>query len=186
MEMIDAISQRRSIRKYTDEKVSKEHILDILAAARLAPSAKNRQPWLFSVLEGKNKDKVADMMIEYTVKNDKVLENNSGEYKSSIAFTANIIKEAPILILAFCLDDKIWEESDTLSIGGAIQNICLRATDLGLGSLWIADTYCVARDIAKLFNHEDLKLISAISIGYKNQEPKMRPRKDLEEIIEWL
>ena len=43
MDTIKAIEDRRSIRKYKDIKVSKEQILDILNAGRLAPSAKNRQ-----------------------------------------------------------------------------------------------------------------------------------------------
>jgi nitroreductase len=45
MDTIKAIEDRSSIRKYKDIKVSKEQILDILNAGRLAPSAKNRQPW---------------------------------------------------------------------------------------------------------------------------------------------
>ena len=47
MDTIKAIEDRRSIRKYKDIDVDKEIILDILNAGRLAPSAKNRQPWYF-------------------------------------------------------------------------------------------------------------------------------------------
>ena len=73
-----------------------------------------------------------------------------------------------------------------LSIGGAIEHICLRATDLGLGSLWIRDTTYSQKEIAKLIGYENMEVISAISIGYPNQSPKQRPRKELKEILEWI
>lgn len=100
--------------------------------------------------------------------------------------TAKIIKEAPILILVLKEYDKNWMISDCLSIGAAIEHICLSATNLGLRSLWIRDTVYVQKDIAKLIGHENMQVISAISIGYSNQEPNRRPRKELKEILEWL
>lgn len=50
--MIEAITTRRSIRKYKDKPVAKEVITEILQAGILAPSSKNRQPWKFIVAEG--------------------------------------------------------------------------------------------------------------------------------------
>ena len=43
----------------------------------------------------------------------------------------------------------------------------------------------LGKEIAKLVNYEDVELISAISIGYPNENPKQRPRKNLKEILEW-
>ena len=50
MEFMDVIKKRRSIRKYKKDPVPKEIILKVLEAARLAPSAGNRQPWDFIVV----------------------------------------------------------------------------------------------------------------------------------------
>lgn len=56
MDISQAISQRRSIRRFEDKPVPRELIEKILYAATLAPSGKNAQPWRFIVLEGKKKD----------------------------------------------------------------------------------------------------------------------------------
>ena len=175
METIDAIQNRRSIRKYKDDEVSKELIEDILNCGRLVPSAKNRQPWYFVVTNVSLKDKIADLMIKYTNK------DNIG----SIRNTANIIKEAPYLILIFRNREDWWDIGDNLSIGACIQNMCLRAVELNLGSLWIRDTYCVEDKIAELVN-EDRKLVCALSIGYANSNSKGANKKNLEEIIKWM
>lgn len=71
-------------------------------------------------------------------------------------------------------------------MGAAIEHICLRATDLGLGSLWIRDTVFTQKEIAKLVHHESMELICAISIGYPAIQPEQRPRKDLAEMLEYL
>ncbi|MCI9016479.1 MAG: recombinase family protein [Clostridia bacterium] len=78
-----------------------------------------------------------------------------------------------------------WIIGDSLSIGGAIEHICLRATDLELGSLWIRDIVYTQKEIAKLVGYENTELISAISIGYPDESPKQRPRKKLNEVLEW-
>lgn len=70
METLKSIEERRSIRTFTNEVVKKEIIEDILNCGRLAPSAKNRQPWYFVVVKEDVKDKIADIMIDYTINND--------------------------------------------------------------------------------------------------------------------
>lgn len=106
--------------------------------------------------------------------------------KHSLSRNKNVIKQAPILILIFRPKDDHWIVGDNLSIGACIQNICLRATDLGLGSLWIRDIAYVSEKVAKMLGHGDLELNCAVSLGIPNQCPKPRPRKKLEDIIEWL
>ena len=53
-----AITDRRSIRKYKNIPLEQEKINDILRAALLAPSAKNRQPWKFIVYQGDAKEQI--------------------------------------------------------------------------------------------------------------------------------
>lgn len=124
-------------------------------------------------------------MIEYTNNNDDVEERKLLKCPSSVNPTANVIKQASVLVLIFREKDNNWIVGDNLSIGACVENMCLRATELGLGTLWIRDTVYVAEDIAKILDHDDLELNCALAIGYSNQNPKMRPRKDLETIVEW-
>lgn len=186
METKKAIKERRSIRTFKIEEVSKDLIMDMLDCARLAPSAKNRQPWYFVIADGAIKNQIADMMIKYTEENDESEERKLLKCPSSVKATAKVMKEAPVLILVFKEKDINWTTGDTLSIGACIENMILRATDLGLGSLWIRDIVYVAEEVAKLVNHSELELNSAISIGYSNQSPNARPRKKLGEIVEWI
>lgn len=134
MELKETIKNRRSIRKFKNTEISKEIIEDLIDCARLAPSAKNRQPWKF-------------VIVTDTIKNQMEKENSSKislerqiyNANSSVKATANVMKEASILILVLKEYEDNWIIGDSLSIGGAIEHICLRATDLGLGSLWIRD-----------------------------------------------
>lgn len=64
MELNEVIDKRRSIRKYINKKISKEVVECLIDNARLAPSAKNRQPWNFVVVQDTIKNKIADMMIK--------------------------------------------------------------------------------------------------------------------------
>ncbi len=64
MELKETIKNRRSIRKFKDTEVSKEIIKDIIDCARLAPSAKNRQPWKFVIVTDTIKNQIADIMLE--------------------------------------------------------------------------------------------------------------------------
>ena len=175
MQLQEVINTRKSIRKFKPDKIFENLIEDLINCARLAPSAKNRQPWKFIITKDTLKNKIAEVMIEKEPKSN----NNS------VVATANAIKQAPILILVLKpkLDENII--SDIFSIGGAIEHICLKATDMGLGSLWIRDTVYAQNDILKLINYENMELIYSIAIGYPNEVPVSRPKKKLNEIIEW-
>ena len=185
MELKETIKNRRSIRKYKNTEISKEIIEDLIDCARLSPSAKNRQPWKFVIVTNTIKNQIVDIMLEKENSSKVSLERQTYKANSSVKATAKIIKEAPVLILVLKEYEDNWIIGDSLSIGGAIEHICLRATDLGLGSLWIRDIVYTQKEIAKLVGHEDMELISAISIGYPDENPKQRPRKKLNEVLEW-
>ena len=173
MELQDVITSRRSIRKFDDRLVSEEIIMEGINHGIKAPSAHNRQPWKFKVLSLEEKNKVADMLYEKT----KDLVGHTGPH------TANIIREVPHLIMIF-IDNSIAEnrDMDMLSIGACIENMILSYTDNGLGTIWIGNTNIVSDEISKEFN-VPYETISCLGVGYKNQDPHARPRKDIEEVI---
>lgn len=185
MELVETIKNRRSVRKYKSTEIPKEIIEDLINCARLAPSAKNRQPWKFVVVTNSIKNQIADIMLEKEKRSKVSLERKIYNANSSVKATARTIKEAPVLILVLKEYEDNWAIADSLSIGAAIEHICLRATDLGLGSLCIRDIVYTAKDIAKLIGYDDKEVISAISVGYPNESPNRRPRKRLNEILEW-
>ena len=168
--MIQEIENRRSIRKYKADKINKELIEDMIYSATLAPSAKNRQPWKFIVYQGKEKKK----LVENTVR---------------------IMEEAPCLIAVLNTNQKtpfegienekrIVEICDSLSIGAAIENMILTATEHGLGTLWIANT-CFAYNELVDFIKTDNQLTGIVAVGFANEAPAKRPRKPFTDIVEY-
>ena len=171
MKFDDVLLNRRSIRKYTDKEVSIEDIYKIIEFGILAPSAHNRQPWKIMILDKNIKDKVYKAL----------LSKKSNDI--SIEMTANIINEAPCLIIVFYDNTGNGSrDNDMLSLGAFIENMHLKATELGLGSLWIANTNHIKEEISSITG-VSFECVSCLAIGYKDQDPKARPRKPLEEII---
>lgn len=170
MSFDEVIASRRSIRKFLDKEVSISDVEEIIKAGIMAPSAHNRQPWRVAILEVDEKDNIASVLVD------------KADGDESKVNTARIIKEAPIL-LAIYYDDKDGNrDDDMLSIGAFIENMHLKATEMGYGSLWIANTNSIKEDI-NYISSVGYECVSCLAIGYKDQSPKMRPRKSLEEII---
>ena len=104
-------------------------------------------------------------------------------------------REAPIIIVVentngispfteIDADRRITEICDTLSIGASIENILLKAEELGLGTLWIANTCFAYPELVTYLNMKG-QLIGTIAVGYPDEKPAARPRKKLEEIVEY-
>lgn len=183
MEFSEVIKNRRSVRKFLETDVEEEKIYQLLEAARLSPSAKNRQPWRFGILKGEKKNEIARLMLEWCGKQNFINEEQRPEYKSSVAGTAEVIRQAPVLILVFREPSEYWHTGDLLSIGSAIEHICLCTTDIGLGSLWIRDTVYVQNEILELTNCKHLELVSVIAVGYAGESLFPRPRKKIEDLL---
>jgi nitroreductase len=116
MDVMEAIFTRRSIRRYTPEKISEEQVELLLRAAMAAPSAGNAQPWHFVVIE------------DHTI-----LE----EINSFHPFSEMLPRAA--LAILVCGDEKLenhpghWEQD----CSAATQNILLAAHGNGLGAVWL-------------------------------------------------
>lgn len=190
MEFDKVIQNRRSIREFSSQMIDKNNIIKLIECARLAPSAGNRQPWHFVILEDKIKNEVANIM-ESEIKTADIILDKSNyatrQYNptSSLKASIKIIKEAPILILVFRKKNDNWLEGDYLSIGCAVEHICLKATELELGSLWIRDIVYTRDKISNLMGYDDMELVTGVVIGYSIEYPYKRVKKNIEEIMEW-
>ena len=186
MNTIANIDSRRSIRKFTKDKISRD-ILDILLNSAIkSPSAKNRQPWKFTVCDDFYKDNIVKIM---TKKLNELIKDNKNY--GSLNKTIDAISESSHLILIEnrftkeSLIDKYRMYTDIQSIGASIQNISLSANELGMGSLWICDIFYCDDKIKKLLNVEN-DIIAAIALGYPDENPKERPRLDKNINVKYL
>ncbi len=190
-----SIESRRSIRRFKDVEPERESLEAVLRAGLQAPSPKNRQPWRFVVLSGECKRELAEAMrgeIALLIR-----EKPDREDIRAGLETMDIISAAPVLILV-CYehgtvkqhDDGVdWQISardveavELQSIGAAVENMLLKAEELGMGSLWCADILYAYRAVSK---YSKGPVVSAVCLGYKDEEPGERPRKALEEMCEF-
>ena len=158
MKFKEVIKKRRSIRKYKDTPVPKEQILEILEAARIAPSASHRQPWHFIVVEDKETiQKLA---------------------KSEWAATAPVM----IVGLADQAASPVWCIND---LGVAFEHIVLAATDLGLGTCWMGQSN--REDLVKslLDVPDNFKVVALTTLGVPDETPAVKERKSLDAIVSW-
>lgn len=193
---METIVNRRSIRKYKPDTIPSEIIENIIKAGALAPSAKNRQPWKFIVVTGESKAEMLSVMktgLERE-KSSPLLPNSSIHIKDA-EYTLSIMKQAPVIIFiinplginlheTLTPEDRIYEICNAQSIGAAIENMILTATESGLGSLWICNTYFAYEELCRWLN-TDGELFAALAIGYADEAPSARPRKKTDSITEW-
>ncbi|WP_419785087.1 nitroreductase family protein [Pseudodesulfovibrio sp.] len=115
--VIQAMLDRRSIRKYTDEPVTDQQLTTILEAGRWAPSGMNYQPWRFLVV--KKNDPRTEKLGECT------------KY-------THIVRGAAACIAVLLDKDVIYSEmKDHQGVGACIQNMLLAIHALGLGAVWL-------------------------------------------------
>ena len=191
------ISERRSIRKYKSNAVTKKDIETIIQAGILAPSAKNRQPWKYIIYTNTAKDDLLDVMEKGLLRErdgDKLLPKSQNCLPDAF-HTLKVMREAPVLIIIENVygqspyididpDNRITEICDTLSIGASVQNILLTATGLGYGTLWIANTCFAYKELIDFIGTKG-QLVGAIALGIANESPNPRPRKAISEVLEF-
>lgn len=181
MELIDAIRGRRSIRRFKDKPVPMELVREVLDAANYAPSAKRGEQWRFTVLTGGSKDAFVAF---FDAELDKFIEDHGVEDAGSSKNSCRIMNEAPMLVVVWNSGEYGWTTEEH-SVAAAIQNMLLRAYDLGLGSLWIGDVYYAYDAIRRYFGKE-WKLSGAVSLGYADGEGASFKRKTVDEVAEFL
>ncbi|MCL2665304.1 MAG: nitroreductase family protein [Defluviitaleaceae bacterium] len=113
--VLEAIADRRSNRGYKSEQISKEQLDALLLAAAQSPSARNSQPWHFTV-----------------VQNQELIKEVNDEANSILGRTDGIFYGAPTVIFISCDNSAKWGRLDS---GIAVQTIALAAHSLGLGSV---------------------------------------------------
>lgn len=170
MNVLEAIKERRSIRAFTDKKVSEEDIKRLLEAARWAPSAGNTQP--------------LEMVL--------VKASETRQKLSEAALNQTLIQKASIVIVV-CAD--ITRSSRGYGMGGeqlysiqdtaaAIENILLAAQELGLATCWIGAFH--EKKVAKIINApKNVKPVAIIPVGYPAIKPIVPQKRAFNEIVHY-
>jgi len=164
MDVFTAISQRSSVRSYKATDVEEDKLKKILEAARLSPSASNRQEWKFIVVKNKEtKKKLA-----------------------KAAFGQSFVGEAPVVIVACGTESKSMmgcgQPTHTVDVSIACAFMILQAYALGLGTCWIG---AFREDEAKkLLNiPEGVRVVAMTPLGYPDELPSKKSRKSLDQIV---
>jgi nitroreductase len=181
MELIEAIRGRRSIRRFKDRPVPRELIEEIIEAGTWAPSAKNGQQWRFTVIKGEAKKGLTDA---FRAALDAFIVKHGFEESGSATYSCGIMEEAPVVIIVWNAGERGWE-SEIHSVAAAIQNTLLRAHDLGLGSLWIADVFYALKAIVEHLG-KPWRLTAAVAIGYPDEVGRIPPKMGVTEVAEFL
>lgn len=159
METIEAIMQRRSVRRYLSKPVPEEDLKTILEAGRQAPSAANRQPWHFVLVRSKDQKR-------------RLAEACSGQTWLADADA----------ILAGVGKPTVNEKWYPVDVAIAMQNMILAATSLGYGTCWIG-AFDEARVKEVLGIPEEMRVVAVTPIGVPGDKPEARPRQPMEEFV---
>lgn len=185
-DVLDAIKERRSIRKYLDRPVPKKAIEEILATADWAPSAHNAQPWRFIVLaDGSIKRKLAEAMAKSWAAD--MAKDGTTVEPEKLKVRAERFATSPVLILACLTMDgmrkfsdeqrqNIERDSAMQSLGAALQNLLLAAHVKGLGACWFgAPAFCkeIVRTVLKIPDNVEPEAL--IMMGYPAEKPPVPP-----------
>ena len=167
MSIIEVLKKRRSIRKYQTKPVENNKLLKILEAARLGPTADNRQPCQFIVVTDKETRE-----------------------RLKAAYSPEWFVNAPVIIVGCVNPKEAWRRKDKeeywkVDAAIAMQNLILTATEEGLGTCWIAafDEKAAKKtlDIPK-----EIRVVAMTPLGYPEEKKDMvSDRKPLDKIVHY-
>lgn len=165
MDVLSAIKGRRSIRKYSNKSVEEEKLLKVLEAARLSPSARNRQEWKFIVVRD---DKTREELTE--------------------AIGQPFVGEAPIILVCCGTESegvmRGGQPRYTVDLSIATAYMILEAYEQGLGTCWLG-SYDEGKVKEVLDIPDGVRVVSITPLGYPDESPSPRPRKELDEIVSY-
>jgi nitroreductase len=196
------IQDRRSIRQYTGEPVSEEHLEMILEAARQAPSGENAQPWRFIIVKdeamrkqlgavaggGSGRRFTAEFVTQKMQERFSSLEDEAKKKaifeKLTSGRVSAFLADAPVSIVV-CGRKDVWDLPYDTS--AAIENMLLMVTALGLGACWVIAPCIDMRDEERLKDllgvPEGVKVVSIIAVGHPTRSHRPRPRLALDELV---
>jgi nitroreductase len=161
METLKAIAARRSIRTFrSGATIPPEQLVQIVDAGRLAPTARNEQPWEFVVLT--EREALRDL--------------------GALCDHGRFIADASACVVVLAAPTKYYVEDGS----AATTQMLLAAADLGLAGCWVAgDKKAYGPEVVRLVGAPpELKLVALVALGYGTDTPGA-PKRALEEVLHW-
>ena len=171
MDFSELAKVRQSDRKYSDRHVEQEKIDQCLETARISPSANNSQPWKFVVVDDPAlKEQVADCAAS--------LGMNKFTHQATVLIAVVIEKNNTMSSMASVLQGK---EYHLIDIGIAVNQFCLQAADIGLGTCIIG--WFNEKKVKSLLGIEKKRRVPLlISLGYPDSPIRVKTRKPVGKI----
>ncbi len=163
---MDAVRDRRSVRRYQSRPVPDDVLRKVLNCARLAPSANNSQPWRLVIVRDE------DMKVKL----------------AGAAHGQKFMAGAPVVLVACGVPEEAFQmvggymSSHVIDVSIALDHLTLGAHALGLGTCWIA--WFDEDKVRRLLEiPEDVRVIAMTPVGYPDEIPERTPRRNLEELV---
>lgn len=204
----DIMRTRRSVRRFSDKKVTREILADLIDVAISAPSASNNQPWRFFVIDDKAIiNRLADAVQRRV---DRVAANIQAEFQQNFKRYGDYFvrfSQAPALIIPLYkkmqmlsnmlkpgLDESTLLNIETMEFNSgivstslAIQNLLLYAHATGLGASCMTGPLLAMDDIRDMIGAPSQWHIAClIPIGYSDEEPKVQGRKTVDSVLRFV
>jgi len=166
VEFSELIRARYSVRAYKPDAVEDDKLAQVLEAARLAPTAANRQPF--------------QLIVIHTAGREDELRRIYGR---------DWFASAPLVICACGLPSQAWTRGDgknftDVDVAIVMDHLILAAADLGLGTCWIgAFDPAAAREVLGL--PDDVEPIAFTPLGYPAGEPGKKKRRPLDDLVRY-
>lgn len=211
MANLDFIYKRKSIRKFKDDSIPKEHILALLDAATHAPSPKNQQNWHFVVLQNRELIENLSKIVSdshLAIANMARTEEEKTQYMRLLKYYT-LFQHAPVVIIVYgndydmieydilkengASDERLAEitapQSAAQGIGAAVENFLLAATEMGYGACYMTGPTHAKNAIEELisFDKQGYHLMSLIALGVpEEQTPPPPKRKPLQDVVTFI
>jgi nitroreductase len=195
-ETLQTIKHRRSVRLFTKQEASDDHINILLQAANEAPSAHNQQSWRFIVMRNQKRQELA-----------RLVTSKSGEFprpaSTLLRMAARSIAGAPAVIAIANSGDLIrhgtqlfkvekemahdfFRTMEIQSSAAAVENLLLAATSLGLSSVWLGILYLIKDKVLEFLGEPKGEFMAVVPVGYAATSSHGPHKQPLEMKVRYL
>lgn len=186
-EVIEAIKNRRSIRRYAPEQIKDEELNVILEAGIYAPSGHNDQPWHFTVIQNK------ELLNHINIKSKELMAEATTDWIAKMGQNEkyHIFHNAPTVII-ISGEESSNEELAYCPMGdvsAAVQNMLLAAHSIEVSSCWVGLTsfiFQVQEEVEKLQLPKGYRPYFAVTLGYSAMTKEIKALERRENVISFL